>query len=410
MPAANGMNGKPPTVNGGKSKRTRRRRSGRNTNYSTQNVYPHVQAPGVSNNATKLAKFGSALRMLQSNRISPEGMAFLKCAFAPPDFANSKILGVPDDFQGRSLVKKHRSVSPVNFATANTDYYYLVLPVPGYQYFFATSPAGVPLNNATVFVGVPYSDFASFFADRFSAANIVDKFRFVSQHFELIPTVNQANWSGSIQAFRLPIAVGIRPGSAASGPLSYNITGINGVNATNVDMYTGPFNLGVYTAGYNTGATFNFSQIFENVVSVPNNPDNLAGDFGVVTTPTGTGFTGFDNQFDSLLIKVSGMGTNVSNSGIIKTWACVEYQAVTGSSVYEYQNFSPCDHHALDLYRKIINELPVGVSFVDNDGFWARVLAIIRNISGAASVLPGPYGMAASGVNTLATALGQLTM
>jgi hypothetical protein len=312
------------------------------------------------------------------------------------------------------LVKKHRLVASQAFSTASTDYYFLVLPTPGYAYWTATVATGTPITATTVFTGVPFADCATFFNPGGTAGNstadIVDKFRYVSNHFELVPTANQMTWSGNVQSWKFPASMFIRQNNLTTGAEAGNIWSISGLqslNATNADQYTGPFNLGVYAGAYNSGAKFDFSQILEYITAVPATPFATLGDFGQLNAPT-NGFTGFDNQFESMVVKVTGMGTNVGNTAIIKAWACVEYQALPGNGYYEFQSISPHDPVALDLYRKIINQLPPGVSFVDNDTFWQRVLQIIRQISGGMSVVPGPYGMAADGVNKISNALEQL--
>jgi hypothetical protein len=402
------------------AKRRMRSLRGKSSVYATSNagmsMGPMVQPKGTAPIIGK-ATYNQAIKSMgKSNRvaISADGMSFLKCAFAPPDFANSNVRGVPDEYQGKSLVKKHRAVTSFSFANTSTDYYFLVLPTPGYAFWVTNTVAGAGISATSIFTGIPYADCATFFNSGgvagASTAGIVDKFRFVSNHFELVPTANQMTWNGNIQCWKFPAALFVRQNNLTSGAEAGNIWSISGLqaaNATNADQYTGPFNLGVYAGTYNTGAKFDFSQIIEYVGSVPSTPFVGLGDFGQLNAST-NGFTGFDNQFDSMVIKVSGMGTNVGNTAIIKSWACVEYQALPGSGYYEFQTTSPCDLVALDLYRKIINQLPPGVSFVDNDGFWQRVLQIIRQVSGGMSVLPGPYGMAAGGVNTISSALEQM--
>lgn len=367
-----------------------------------------VQAPGVSNNRTSRRQ---AYKMVQSARpkVSAAGMSFLKCAFAPPDFSGSDVKGVPDNFEGKSLVKKHRFISDLTFP-AGRDTYILLLPVPGYAYFVANIGAGSPVIATTPFIGVPYSDFNNLFnsggVPSESSNKIVDKFRFVSNHFEMIPTTNAMSWTGNVQAFRFPLTMFIRQSGATTSSDLWSVGGLESLNATNADQYTGPFNLGCYTAAYNTGNGFAFNAIVDRVVNVPSTISQ--GDFGQILGPSG--FTGLDANFDSVCIKVSGVGSNALNTCILKTWACVEYQVVVGSSVYEYQTFSPCDAIALDMYRAIIRELPIGVSFMDNEGFWMRVLNIVRRISGVGAVLPGSYGAIASGVNIASNALYELTL
>jgi hypothetical protein len=409
----------------GMSKSARRRmrsRQGKTSVYTTSNtgmvsggmVQPKGTAPIVGR--TSYQNTIKSIVRASKMRISDDGLSFLKCAFAPPDFANYDVKGVPDDFQGKSLVKKHRLVSSQSFNTANTDYYFLVLPTPGYAYWTASVPAGTNVLATTAFTGVPYSDCANIFNSGGTAgsstAAIVDKFRYVSNHFELVPTSNQMIWTGNVQAWRFPAAVFVRQNNYSGSTLMqadniFSISGLQSTNATNADQYTGPFNLGVYTAAYNTGANFDFSAIPEYIIKVPTDPFSVLGDFGQLLAQD-NGFAGFDNQFDSIVVKVSGMGSNASNTAILKAWACVEYQALPGSGYYEFQSLSPCDPVALDLYRKIINQLPPGVSFVDNEGFWQRVLQIIRQVSGGLSFVPGPYGMAAGGVNKVSEALEQM--
>lgn len=393
-----------------KSARRRIRRSDNTTPYKSEGVYPSIQAPGVSSGAINKARLANASRLLTSSRVSADGLAFLKCAFAPPDFDQTRVQGVPDSFEGKSLVKKHRLVTPATYAAAQ-DVYYILAPCPGIAYFVAVVAAGTPVIAATFFTAVPYSDFTSMFGGVGGslAADVVTKYRFVSNHFELVPTTNQMTWSGNVQAWKMPLAMEIRnsPGLSNANNL-YSIMGLQSCNATNANQYTGPFNLGVYTACYSTGAEFDFNRIIENNVSIPETI-GIAGTFGQLTNPSGC-IPGLDDQFDSLVVKISGVGANASNTAIIKTWACVEYQVQPGTALYEYTTFSPCDQLAISIYKKVVNELPVGVSFIDNENFWRRVLQIIKSMSAGLSVLPGPYGMAAQGVHSLSTAIDTLTL
>jgi hypothetical protein len=396
------------------SKKRKRNRQGKpNTqsgNYRTENVYPMIQAPGTSSGKIEKFKMREAMKNFKGAQLTPQGMAFLKCAFAPPDFNSSDVKGFPDNFEGMSLVKKHRLVTPFNFNTASTDYYILLLPVPGYAFFVFSTAAGTPLTASATFVGVAYSDAALMFNSSgagvgLSVADKVDKFRFVSNHIEIVPTVNAMQWTGSIQAWRMPVTLLMRNfilGAAGGSTSLFAIGGLQGCNSSNVNQYSGPFNLGVYTAAYNAGAQCDFNNIVENYTRIP--AAGGPGDFGNLDCSS-VGFTGLDAQFDSVCIKVSGMGTNVLNSCLIKTWACVEYQALANSDLYEYQTLSAKDDVAMNLYRQVIKSLPTGVAFVDNDSFWQRVLQIIRGSSKAAMALPGNAGMMAGGVYGLSSAL-----
>jgi hypothetical protein len=394
-PTANNNNKK----SSSKKRRERRARAGNYINVASgpkQSVYP---LPTYSNTGLK------ALSKMPRKNLTAEGEAFLKCAFAPPDFAFSNPTGVPDNYRGPSLLKKHRYVGSFNCSTASTDYYILLLPtVGGIAYWSTSVAAGTAILDSTVFTPALYSDASTIFPNANQMANIVNKYRFVSNHLELIPTVNQMSWSGSIQAWKAPVCMTMRAAGTVVSNL-YSVTGLQACNATNANQYTGPTNLGIYTAAYNAGSQFEFQDVHESITSLP--ATLLSGvDFGTLQGSLG----GIDPQYDSVIIKISGMGTNVQNSFVIKTWCCIEYQVVTGTSLYEYQSLSPCDQYALELYRAIILQLPVGVSFLENEAFWKRVLNIIRNISGALSILPGPYGAISSGVNMIASGVDSLVL
>lgn len=376
------------------SKSAKRRARKRNMNTPTgPKVTMYPQASYANTGMRQVAK-------LKSTRLTKEGETFLKCAFAPPDFAASSPTGVPDDFRGVSLLKKHRFVGSLNCSSASTDYYIILAPtVGGVAYWGTTVTAGTAILPNTNFSAVYFTDASSIFAAASSMADVVTRFRYVSNHIELIPTMNQMSWAGSIQAWRAPISINERQGAA----IGYSMTGLQACNATNANQYTGPTNLGVYTAAYNTGSTFTFSPVVEGLTAVPT-PFVSGTDFGVFNSS----FGGIDPNFESVIIKISGMGTTTTNSFIVKVWSCVEYQVNPGNSLYEYQTLSPCDPVAMDLYRAIIQGLPVGVSFIDNDSFWQRVLQLIKAISGGMSVIPGPYGAIAGGVNAISSGIESL--
>lgn len=328
--------------------------------------------------------------------LSDQGIAFLKCAFAPPDFSMSSIQGVPDDFRGQSLTVKHRAVIPFT-VTAGLDYYILLLPIPGYAYFIASVATGTSILYNTTFQGVTYSDFGSMFGGSGSSADSqVDKFRFVSNHFEIIPTVNSMTWSGNIQSWKLPISVTIRQGGSGVADL-WTVSGLQGVNSSLTNQYSGPFIMGCYSGCYNADCDFEFSQILRDVLNIPTAPIAADSDFGELVAAAGVNIPGFDNHFESQLFKISSVTAN--ETCLLKTWACVEYQVRTDSVLYKFQQMSPCDRLALELYREVITGLPVAVPFEENAGFWERVLGIIQQISAVGSLAPGPYGMLAKGIN-----------
>jgi len=347
------------------------------------------------------------------SRLSGPGMAFLKAAFAPPDFNATGVTGIPDSFQGNSLMKQHRLVS--NFLNKQeTDTYILLAPVPGVAYYVFNSPAGLAVPATATFDPVPYADYNSTFSYNYNkTADTLNRFRFLSNHIELVPTVNQMKWAGSITAWKASLQLSVEGVNSPSTNGNFTITGLQAVNATNANSYSGPVFNGLYSGCFNSGPDFEFQQILEECKDMPR--ALTANDFcqlNGVQDPNGTdkSFTGFDNNFETLIVKISNSDPELVNTFLVRSYACVEYNAIPTSGLYEYMTPSPVDAFAMDLYRTIIKELPVAVTYMDNDSFWKRVLSIIKTISGGLSVIPGPYGTIAGGVNALTTGIEQLLL
>jgi len=345
-------------------------------------------------------------RTLRTAKLSPDGLAFLKCAFAPPDFASSAVRGVPDQFEGKSLTKKHRLTS--NFTNPGArDTYIIVLPIPGIAYFTTDAAAGVDLTSTTTWNAVKYGDSTTLFPSQLTATDNVTKFRYVSQHVELVPTVNAMQWSGSITAWKINPQVTERSITLALTDGIRTIAGMNQtLGALTAEAYSGPVINGIFAGAYSSNPTFSFTPIYDSQGSIPINL--TAADFQQLIAPGSTGLPGFDNGFESLCIKIT--NTGLQNTFVIRNYACVEYIASPTSGLYEYQSVSCNDPLAIELYKQIIKELPVGVHYMDNENFWRRVLNIIRMVSGSLAVLPGPYGAMAGGVNAISTGINELTL
>jgi len=385
-------------------KKSRRRKRKQNTGAggmyrSAQQTY--VTAPGVSHTNAGLGANrmqNSISKRMGKVPISKEGLSFLKCAFAPPDFDASDVKGFPDDYQGSSLIKKHRFTTSAQ-TVVGRDTYILLLPIPGVAAMTAQVATGTNILSSTVFFAYQYSDTGIMFPNANLTADNVNKFRYVSNHIEVVNTTNEMSWSGSIQCFKINVQVST---TAGIGVLS--LTGLDGCNARgNANQYTGPFNRGVYSGAYSKSGDYAFTPIVEGMNLIPSAIG--AADFGQLNCSP---YTGFDNNFETICIVLRDGGT--ANSFMLKTWACVEYIALPKSFIYEYQTLSCRDDNALALYKSIINQLPVGVSYLDNENFWRRVLGIVNTISGGLSVLPGAYGALAMGVNMTTGALQQLTL
>lgn len=339
-----------------------------------------------------------------TKKLSPAGLNFLKCAFAPPDFTSTQVQGVPDMFRGNSLLKKHRYTGTFTFA-ANTDYYFVLAPVPAVAFFVGTTAANIPVSATAAFAANNYSDFSSLFSTFTTVTTIVPQFRFISNHFEIISTTNDLSWSGLITAYKIPLRMSSRGSVAFNLNDLYALNGLNGINTNSANMYTGPFKAGAFVAAYNADSTFPFSPTFNEIGALPQLLD--AGDFGQLQ---GSGIIpGFDNSFETVIVKVSGI--TAPQTAVLKAWSCVEYKPSPNSDVYEYSTVSPPeDVTALEIYREVALALPVGVPSAMNAGLWERVLRIIRNLSAYGSLLPGPIGTVSTGVNLISGGLSELTL
>jgi hypothetical protein len=368
--------------------------------------------PSVSlGNSRRIREMNTSLRRVTSmKKLTPDGLAFLKCAFAPPDFAVSNVKGAPDKFEHESYVAKHRLTSSFT-NPGGRDTYFWLCPSPGIAFAFINKAAGSPVVETDVWQPVPYEDFQELFGlDSRNTADKITQYRFVSNHMELVPTVNQMQWSGSISAFKFQSTVNVRQQGTANNILG--MTGLEAVNSTNANMYSGPVINGVYTGAYNSAAEFEWQNVYEGVRQLPETIltsldfTQLNG----VTPPGGIAhLAGLDNGFESVVIKVTNSGSD--NTFILRNYACVQYKVRPGqgaSVMYNAQTVACHDELALTLYKRIVAELPVGVTYTDNDSFWQRVLQIIQMVSGGLSVLPGPYGAAAGGVNMLSGAIEKL--
>jgi hypothetical protein len=389
--------------------RNQRRRQNRPKQNERVLVMPsnHPAIPPSTDNSRRIKR----LLYKNQNELTKDGMSFLKCAFAPPDFSNESVAGVPDEFQGLALVKKHRASVPTTFADT-LDFYIILAPCPGVAYFQGSAPPGTTPTSTNQYFAVDYADSQTLFGSSpGNSTATLNEFRYVSNHIEIIPLVNEMNWSGSIQVMKTKLSLLQRPNTLSTGAEGSNFYSISGLEACgnfgNVHEFSGPVINGAYAGAYNSTSTWNFSQIIDGQTNFPNSL--VTGDFGQLNYNGFMPLCGFDNNMDSIIIKISGL-TTPTQSFLIKTWACVQYKAVAGGLLYDYQTTCASDELALKLYRRIISELPLAVIYKDNESFWKRVLSIIRTLTGVGMALPGPYGLMSGGVNALATGIETLTM
>jgi len=367
-------------------------------------------------------------------KLSQDGMAFLKCALAPPDFSVDPGKGIPDRFSGRTVTVKDCATTNLDF-TAGNDTYIVVAPVPGYAYFTASVASGV---KPTTFVGVPYntydSNFGPFVAgttgdNQFTApqAPNFNKFRYASLAAGVYPTSNMMQFAGSISVWKGDLSLCTLTGSAdqtvdyvPGPPISIATTRLTDVDVHKLsgtasistivprDNYTESFIKGAFAISLDNSGDFEWSDFlydpsYASAESTVNGSGALqpnvvfnSADLVDFKKP----LTGWGN-YESIIYKIATPAGAV-NSATLKVWNCLELQVNTSSSTYQFSHPSPhLDAAALSAYSMIRNELPVAVPCAQNADFWRRVLSLLRGMFKAASFIPGPVGMVGQGMTAL---------
>jgi len=370
---------------------------------------------GNGRRTRKPAKRASVARAV---RLSDAGRAFLKCAFAPPDFNVDPGKGIPDQYAGKTLTRKDVLTSSLS-GTAGRDDYYIIAPTPGVAFWFASTNPGVAPTAATVWQAFSFpSAFGSgsLFGDEASGGSLratnVDAFRYASLCAGIYPTSNLMMYSGSIQVWKAPLKQTFENDFLSiptSPPTTINVSeltvaGLESASSVPTENYSHSFIDGMYTVAGNNQPDFPFKPILEAYSRVPSNTTG-ASMFGVLNGPyLGLGDT------DATIVKVATPAGAV-NSFVLKVWACTEFKVNTSSPFYQYAGTSP--HHdplALELYRRCLSELPLAVVCAENAKFWESVLRILRGLSSAASYVPGPIGMIGKGVGMVTDGISALAM
>jgi hypothetical protein len=318
----------------------------------------------------------------------------LKCTTSPNDMEMDSFQGVPDTYDGRTIAKRFTSVSTYTSPTTALDTYILLAPTPGVAYWTATCTAGS--GSATLaFAATNYPDATTLFVPGADAAQ-VSAFRYASNVIELVPTTNEMTWQGNIQVYK-----GYIEQTSYNGSTSTETTVLTGFEVCN-SVKPGavfPYNCGVYSVTAPADPIMPWVPI---VYDTPySNISTISANRTISFTNSGLNYLGL-GKHEIVLIKLPAVSTASVNSGILRTWACVEFQVNSNSILYDYSRISPPhDPLALELARRFIHENPSAVPFYDNDTFWQRVNAWIIKTTGVLKLIPGRVGAAAGAVNLL---------
>lgn len=361
----------------------------------------------------KPAKRGKNSRPL---RITDAGRAFLKCAFAPPDFNIDPGQGIPDQYCGKTLSRKDVLTESIT-STAGRDDYYIIAPTPGIAYWYAQTASGTPPGATTTWTpkefpgafgaSALFGDYSSGGSNR---ATNVDAFRYASLCAGIYPTSNMMQFSGSVQVWKAPLkqsTENVVLNFGTTPPVTFNTTElvVNGLEAASsvpTENYSHSFIDGMYTVAGNNQPDFPFKPIVE---AYPRLPAQVTGTsmFGVLNGA----FLGMGDT-DAIIIKVKTPAQAV-NSFVLKVWACQEYRVSPNSPFYQYAGSSPTyDPVALDIYRRTMQQIPLAVVCAENAKFWELVSRIIRGISTTMSYAPGPIGLVGAGMTAIQDGIAAL--
>jgi hypothetical protein len=348
-------------------------------------------------------------------KLSENGLAFLKCAFAAPDFSVDPGKGIPDQFHGRTLSIKDCFTTAITF-TPNTDTYLLQAPVPGYAYFKAEVPIG---GDPLLFEGVAFPSYETNFGTGTDLENKFSKFRYASLASGIYPTSNMMQFSGSIQVWRidLNLAESLKPTTGAT-PTSLNdtsmvvkrIQGLQGVvPLAPRDNYSNSFIQGAYTFAFDKSQDFTWSDFCASSEYTSANT-STTGDSSFYKRlkseglPNNKRLTGLGNT-NTIVYKIS-TPVGAVNTAIIRFWNCLELQPDTNSALFQFSGVSPPhDPLALEIYHSLKMRFPVAMPCSENSKFWETVLRAIEQASKIGMLFPGPAGLISGGVNTIATAI-----
>jgi len=339
------------------------------------------------------------------SKLTPAGREYLKCALASPDFSVTAFSGIPDQYSGRVLTKRYETTMNLGSLPgliSGNDLFLYSSNVPGVAFFWSQRSAGS--LSAMPWKAVVYPDTTTLLPTDFADTN-VQAFRFASSQIEIVPLVNEMTWTGSIQVFRgtLNIIEGNVPvvGAVGGTSLRYSLIGDDIVNSVKPEAVCS-FNEGAYSVARNTDSTYPFHPIrstlkFNDFFETSINASR--GSF-LQTTAESASCPGFGTS-QTVMYKIPAWSAT-TNIGLLRAWACVEYQVNATSSLYDYSHMSPQhDPLALELYNEFVKSMPSCVPYKQNANFWKRFLDWVDRLGPAVST-------AAGGIRTISNAVESL--
>lgn len=348
--------------------------------------------------------------------ITPAGAAFLKDAFAPPDFQHIDVRGVPDEFNGRTLVRQHVLNLPLTDVASGTGHLsgmvFVQLPTPGVAcwYGFLNDIAPVWPAAGFRFFPVCYPDTAQLFPGQNPTENFSD-FRYLSSAMEIISNDPALTVAGSISVIKMRVSATVD----VTGDLI--LTGDEGFAAVDSRAeYSGKYADGAYAVALNTQPDWEFSPMVRRSVdeggaggTFKDTTSTGGYIYGATTTHVGParfpvlGMGSLEATVFKILVPPVTAGQTIATY-TLRCWSTVEYKVNAMSLLYPSTTSSPpYDPYALGMYRAMTGVVPVAVPAHQNANFWTRLLGLMgKGLSAVGLAFPGPWGAAASAAGSLA--------
>lgn len=310
-------------------------------------------------------------------------------------------MGIPDTYDGNVIAKHWTSVNNLPTYTTGYDLYIVQIPIPGVAYFYGERTAGG--TGLLTLTPVFYSDSSTLFPSG-NETSVVQAARHASQVIEIVPTVNDMTWSGSIMTWKGRIELQQTPilatgtSSVADGYTTTGFSMFNSMKPSNVFS----FKDGIYVPSFNSDDTYEWTNTISGLQAAAINENNLVQTLSgeqYIQFAVGSNFPCITN-FETTVIKFPALAA--SQTALIRTWTCQEYQVNPSSILYDYSHSSP-DHDpvAMQLLKSYHRRIPCGVCRAENASFWNTFLSWARNLTKVGSYMPGPIGAISKGAGDL---------
>lgn len=355
--------------------------------------------------------------------LKPSDLTFLKAAFAPVDFGQLDLNGVPDSYTGPSIVKHHTLWSTVPVPAGKTKVL-LFAPTPGIAYFEADNEYATDY----MMLAKEYPDFGMMFGLNIESADTTwncFSARYIGLSAEIRPMSSIVSNAGTIICAKIPLVIndnndvttgtaplaGERwvPMAGQSVTKTIDLLCMNTTSLTKGPFYMGHVNDGMYSVASNTG-DWSFCPLWNDVDMVPPfqmpfgslKSDNTFSTFKYLPVKAKNGqIEGYsahsipgwcNHESIAVIIRNSGESTLELN---IETHGIVEYQLNPNSVLYPFASASASPSpELLQMYAQLSERIPVAVGYLQNAEFWDRIRSILRSLFNAGS----KYGSVANAV------------